>query len=361
VITVMTTPSDLLDRPRPGTPVSVVMPVRDEELFLAESVRRVLDQDYPGDIELVLAVGPSRDGTADIARRLAATEPRITVVDNPAGRRPTAINLAIKASRHSVVARVDGRSLLPRGYLQAAVAALAQTGAMNVGGIMAAEGVTPFQQAVAWAMTSPAGVGSARFHTGGTAGPAESVYLGVFRREAIEQAGGYNEEFLVAEDWELNHRIRQSGGLVWFEPGLRVTYRPRTSVSALGRQYFNYGRWRRVVSRQHSGTINLRYLAPPAAVALLAAGTAAGLAGVAGLLAGAGGLWAPLATIGFALPVLYGAGLAAVAARAVRRLSPGAAARLPLVLGTMHVCWGLGFLTSPRSLVPDGRGPRHAS
>ena len=105
-----------------------------------------------------------------------------------------------------------------------------ETGADNVGGIMAAEGVTPFEQAVAWAMTSPAGVGSARFHTGGRAGPADSVYLGVYRRAALEQVGGYDESYLRAEDWEMNHRIRQAGGLIWFQPGLRVTYRPRATA-----------------------------------------------------------------------------------------------------------------------------------
>ncbi len=114
---------------------------------------------------------------------------------------------------------------------------------------------------------------------GGRAGPVDSVYLGVYRRAAIEQVGGYDEAYQRAEDWEMNHRIRLSGGLVWFQPKLRVTYRPRASVAALGTQYFHYGRWRRVVARQHAGTINLRYLAPPTAVLALAAGTLAGLGG----------------------------------------------------------------------------------
>ena len=92
---------------------------------------------------------------------------------------------------------------------------------------------------------------------------------------------------LRAEDWELNYRIRARGGLVWFTPELRVTYRPRASVRALGAQYFHYGRWRRVVIREHPETASFRYLAPPAAAALVAVGLAAGLAGLAGIAAGA--------------------------------------------------------------------------
>jgi succinoglycan biosynthesis protein ExoA len=337
-------------------PVSVVMPVRNEERYLADSVGRILAQDYAGELELVLALGPSRDRTAELARELAAADARITVVDNPSGLIPAAINIALRASRHDVVVRVDGHSMLPDGYIRTAVATLRETGAVNVGGIMAAEGITPFQQAVAWAMTSPFGVGAATNHTGGEPGPADTAYLGVFRREAIERVGGYNEEIQIAEDWELNHRIRQAGGLIWFQPAMRVTYRPRATARELASQYFRYGRWRRVIARQHAGTINMRYLAPPAAVAAVAAGTVVGLAGVAGLAAGAPGIWPRLLTIGFAAPFGYAAGVVAVATSATRQLSPRAAARLPIALATMHMCWGTGFLTSPRSLVPGSTG-----
>ncbi len=336
-------------------PVSVVMPVRNEERYLADSVRHVLGQDYQGELELILAVGPSKDRTAELASQIAAADRRVSVVDNPTGGRSAAVNIAVRAARHRVIVRVDGHAMLPDGYIGTAVATLRDTGAVNVGGIMAAEGVTPFQRAVAWAMTSPFGVGAARFHTGGEAGPADTAYLGVFRREAIEQVGGYNEQFQIAEDWELNHRIRQAGGLVWFQPALRVTYRPRTTVAELGLQYFRYGRWRRVVARQHAGTINLRYLAPPLAVTAVAAGTVTGLAGIAGLAAGQSGSWPAALTIGFAVPLGYAAAVVGIAARASRELAPGVAARLPVVLATMHMCWGSGFLSSPKSLVPDRR------
>ena len=152
---------------------------------------------------------------------------------------------------------------------------------------MAAAGVTTFGKAVAWAMTSKAGVGSAAFHTGGGAGPVDSVYLGVYHREAIEQAGGWDEGMLRAEDWDLNYRIRARGGQIWFTPGLRVTYRPRASVRALAAQYFHYGRWRRVIVREHPETASFRYLAPPAAASLVTAGLVAGLAGLAAMAAGA--------------------------------------------------------------------------
>jgi succinoglycan biosynthesis protein ExoA len=352
LVMVHTSPASA-DLPTPDTQwpsVSVVMPVRNEERHLSEAVRHILEQDYPGELELVLAVGPSRDRTLAIAEQLAAANPHVTVVPNPTGKIPAGVNAAIKAARFGVITRVDGHAMLPPGYLRTAVGTLLRTGAADVGGVMAAEGVSRFEQAVAWAMTSKAGVGGASFPTGGEPGPVDSVYLGVYRREAIEKAGGYDEEYLRAEDWELNHRIRLTGGMIWFEPELRVTYRPRSTPRALGAQYFHYGRWRRVVARQHTGTINLRYLAPPAAASVIAAGTVAGVAGLAGIAAGA-----PAAvdwlSLGLVIPVTYLAGITGVAAVLARDVPLGVRARIPVALATMHLCWGAGFLTSSRGLL----------
>ena len=326
----------------PGDPspaVSVIMPVLNESRHLRESVQRILAQEYAGDMEVVIALGPSDDDTDEIAARLVAetagTGREVRTVANPTGRTPAGLNAAIRGSRHPVVVRVDGHGLLTPGYVDTAVGLLDRTGAVNVGGIMHAEGETEWERAVAAAMTSRIGVGNAAFHTGGEAAPADTVYLGVFRREVLEKQGGYNEEFIRAQDWELNYRIRQDGGLVWFTPDLKVTYRPRPSVRKLARQYRDYGRWRRVVTRYHRGSVNLRYLAPPAAVL----GVAVGLVG--------GALLTPWL---FLLPGGYLAAVLAGSLREGRGLSAAARAQLPVALLTMHMSWGWGFLTSPRSL-----------
>jgi succinoglycan biosynthesis protein ExoA len=324
-------------------PVSVVVPVLNEERHLSDAVGRILDQDYPGPLEVVLALGPSRDRTDQVAAELGWRDPRVRSVRNPTGRTPNGLNAAIAASTSPIVVRVDGHGLLAPDYVRTAVRLLRETGAANVGGLMAAEGVTDFERAVARAMTSVFGVGGARFHTGGQAGPADTVYLGVFRREVLERLGGYDESFLRAQDWELNHRIRSDGGLVWFTPELSVTYRPRSSVRALARQYFHYGRWRRVVMRQHPGTANARYLAAPVAV----------LACLLGLAVGVFWPWALVVPGGYLLGVLGATALTA------RGLPVRSALALPAVYATMHWCWGLGFLTSPRALA-TGRAPRPA-
>lgn len=321
--------------------VSVIMPVLDEERYLADAVRHILAQDYPGEIELVIALGPSRDRTDAIAAELCAADPRVRTVPNPTGKTPAALNAAIAASRHEIVVRVDGHGLLAPGYIAAAVRLMRETGAANVGGVMHAEGVTVFERAVAVAMTSKLGVGNAKFHTGGAAGPADTVYLGVFRREILEKHHGYNEAFIRAQDWELNHRIRDAGGLIYFSPELHVTYRPRPNLRKLARQYFEYGRWRRVVMRTHSGTASLRYLAPPLAVLAVILGT---LLGIVSLFT------VPWLAVGFAAPVGYALGIGLGALWESRGKPADVRLRLPVVLATMHFSWGWGFLTSPKAL-----------
>ncbi|HEY9330300.1 MAG TPA: glycosyltransferase family 2 protein [Streptomyces sp.] len=315
--------------------VSVIMPVLNEERHLRNSVRHILEQEYAGEMEVVIALGPSTDRTDEIAAELVAEDPRVQTVPNPTGRTPAALNAAIKASRHPVVVRVDGHGMLSPDYIATAVRLLEETGAQNVGGIMHAEGENAWEDAVAAAMTSKIGVGNAAFHTGGEAGPAETVFLGVFRREALERADGYNIEFIRAQDWELNFRIREAGGLIWFSPELRVQYRPRPSVRALAKQYKDYGRWRHVVARYHPGSINLRYLAPPTAVVAIAAGLVVGAAVTP---------WA------LVVPAGYVAAIVAGSLPAGKGLSLKARAQIPVALATMHMSWGYGFLTSPRSL-----------
>ncbi|MDC3377074.1 glycosyltransferase [Candidatus Nanopelagicales bacterium] len=199
--------------------VSVVMPVVNEERHLRASVLRILDQDYTGPLDVTLAVGPSHDNTAQVAANLSAEYPNVHMVDNPSGATPTALNLAINASSGEVVVRVDGHAMIPSDYIATAVEVLERTGADNVGGVMAAEGTGEFERAVAAAMTSKFGVGGASFHVGGEEGPALTVYLGCFRRSALERVGGYDETMERAQDWEMNLRIRNSGGVVYFTLG----------------------------------------------------------------------------------------------------------------------------------------------
>jgi glycosyltransferase involved in cell wall biosynthesis len=330
----MATPTpELFGSPHPS--ISVILPVLNEETHLEEAVHSILSQDYQGKLEVILAVGPSRDRTLEIAQSISRRDSRVVLVDNPTGRTAAGLNIALNKSQSPVVVRVDGHAHIPNDYITLIVEILNKTGAVNVGGVMAAVGTTPFERAVAGAMRSPLGVGASRFHTGGEAGIVDTVYLGAFRREALIAIGGFDERFTRAQDWELNFRLRENGGVVYFDPRLHVTYRPRSTVKALAKQYFEYGRWRRVVSRRHSGTINYRYLAPPFAL-------------VGFTLSLIAGFFLPILFIPAAIYLLFVLAASVRIASSIREYF-----LLLTVIPTMHFAWGAGFISSPKTLVPS--------
>jgi glycosyltransferase involved in cell wall biosynthesis len=254
------------------------------------------------------------------------------VVDNPNGRTSAALNAAIGAATGDVIARVDSHSEISPGYLRRAVETLRTTGADNVGGVQDATGGSTFQRAVAAAMTSRFGVGNARFHYGGEPGPTDTVYLGVFTRSALARVGGFDETLVRNQDYELNWRLRDSGGVVWFDPELRVTYRPRGSLRTLARQYFEYGQWKREMLRRHPRSLRARQAIAPLTVVANAAGVVVGLT---------------FDRRALLVSALYVGATLAASAVAGRDLDAPARARLPLVFATMHHAWGLGFLRGP--------------
>lgn len=314
------------------------MPVLNEEHYLADAVRTILDQDYEGEKEIVLALGPSTDRTNEIAQQLANSDHRVSVVANPARDIPIGLNLAIASSSHPVVIRVDAHSELTPDYTRAGVTALHQHHAANVGGIMRAAGRNPVQRAIASAYNSPYGLGGGTYHGAGESGPAESAYLGVFRREAISQVGGYDEGIRRGEDWELNLRIRNAGGLVWFDPSLSVTYWPRASVTDLARQFFATGAWRAVLVRRHPRQTPWRFFVPGSLVLALVFSLTVGLLQLIGVLT-----W-PWWSAAHVVVLAY---LAAVVFASTRLQGlTGLKERLlgMVALVTMHVSWGSGFL-----------------
>jgi succinoglycan biosynthesis protein ExoA len=313
--------------PLPAQPrVSVVIPALHAPEAVVDAIASALAQDPV--FEVVVAAGDT--ATHDAAA--AITDPRVRVIANPSGRTPDALNAAIDASRGQVLVRVDAHSVLPPGYVATAVDALRSSGAANVGGRQVPTATSGFARAVAAAMRSSVGAGGATYRVGGRAGPVDTVYLGVFRREAFDAVGGYDTRFTRNQDAELNLRLTRAGYTVWFEPSMEVAYRPRSSLRGLASQYLQYGRWRRLTVKTHPGSLAARQLAPPLLVTVLI------LLAVTSVLFGT-----PLP---FALGLVGYVGalvVAGIAAAPALHLVPATA----LALGTMHVAWGVGFMLGP--------------
>jgi glycosyltransferase involved in cell wall biosynthesis len=321
--------------------VSVIIPVLNEERFLKQSVQAILNQNYSGQLEIILALGPSKDQTNVIAQELAKDQ-RIKLVENPSGRTASALNNAIKNSNFDIIVRLDGHAIVDSNYIKNAVKTLVESGADNVGGLMKAEGTNAFERSVAAAMTSKFGVGNAPFHVGGKSGEVDTVYLGTFRKSALERVGYFDESFIRAQDWEMNYRIRKTGGKIWFNPDLVVSYRPRKNILQLAKQYFEYGQWRKQVTKTYPETVSMRYLAPPITVSGLIAGFVMVLFSKI--------LEINWLQIGWLAPIVYLTVILLAFLTVGPKISLLSRLYLLLVLPTMHLSWGVGFLKGSKRL-----------
>ena len=308
--------------------VSIIMPVRNAQKTLDRTLETVLNQSYTNIVEIILAIGPSDDETSVVGNELGKLDPRIQIVENKAGGTACGLNLAAKMATGEYLVRVDSHCLLPYDYVNIAVKKIKETGAGNVGGVQMATGESGFQSAVAAAMTSKFGVGNSKFHYGGVEGPVDTVYLGVFDANLFKELGGFDEKLVRNQDYELNIRIREAGRSVWFTPEMVVKYFPRSNISQLFWQFFQYGSWKRKVIFKHPKSIKLRQLAPPSLVAMIVASVILFVLSSAWYLI-------PLITyllVSFAFSILQ------------KNLSFHLRVTLILIFITMHVAWGLGFL-----------------
>lgn len=311
--------------------ISVIIPIRNEAAFIEQSLGAVLSQDYPPEkVEILIADGMSDDGTPAIIQRMPGAD-RVRIIPNPRRIQSAGLNLLIPEARGEVIVRIDGHTIIEPDYLRQCVETLTATGADNVGGAMDPVGSTPMGQAIAIAGKSPFAVPTA-FHTHSTAHDTDTVYLGAWPRRVFDRVGLYNETVGVNEDYELNYRIRASGGRVYFNPAIKSRYYGRQTLQALARQYYRYGISKVKMLQQHPGSVKPRQLAAPALVAWLAAGSVTApfskwlrILWLLGLLA-------------------YGSVNLLFTVKTILKIGQWSLLwRLPIIFAVIHIAWGAGF------------------
>ncbi|KYG06610.1 glycosyltransferase [Sorangium cellulosum] len=318
----------LAERPR----CSIVIPCYNEERYIEDVLRCALKQRYPPELlEIFVVDGGSSDTTREIVGRVAAEEPRVTLLHNPARIQAAAMNIGIGRARGDVIVRMDAHADYAEDYVAASVAALRRTGALNAGGAARPRHRNRFQRALCAALSSPLGVGGSAYRDPSREGFVESVFNGAFRREAFEIAGLYDPDAITNEDAELNQRIIEAGGAVYLSREIVAYYYPRSSLPPLARQYFAYGKGRARTLLRRRRLLSLRPMLPFFLV------TAAALLALASALL-------PSVRPALALAALaYAALVIAASLRLALRASLGDFPLLCAIFPAMHAAHGLGF------------------
>lgn len=345
-------PQPILADARPF--VSVIMPVRNEAGFIARSLGAVLAQDYPANrLEVLVVDGRSSDQTREVVGQIAAQDRRVRLLDNPPAIAPTALNIGLREAWGEVIVRVDGHCIISPDYVSRCVAALIESGASCVGGQVQTLGRTRLGKAIAKAMTSPIGVGDAKFRYTTSTQYVDTLFWGAYWHDEALDLGGFDEELVRNQDDEFNFRLRQAGGKILLDSRATASYYCRDSLGRLWRQYYEYGFWKIRVFQKHIGAVRWRHVLPGGFVLFL-------LFAPLMLLLGGGAATLALLGLGSYLTLLCG-GAAITAARSDWRYLP----LLPLIWACLHISYGLGMLVgffhwnlrqSPARRVQVGRG-----
>jgi glycosyltransferase involved in cell wall biosynthesis len=324
--------------------VSLVLPIKNEAAHLARSLDAIDRQTYPaGRIEIIAVDGGSTDGTLDILRDREARDSRIQILGGPGVNTPAAMNIGVESARGSIVAKIDGHGWINESFVADAVAILETEADVGcVGGLVVPVADTNLERSVAYARFSVLGVGGGIYTASEQLQEANTVQCGVYRRQALVDAGGFDPDLVYGEDEEANYRLRLAGWRIVLQPTMRFNYRVRPNPRELFRQYFRYGRARVSVVRKHPSFFSPKHAAPALAVAVLGLG---GLATVDGRTRTAGLLvWTAY------LAVIGGGGLLIAVRRNFRRPDLVAAS-----IAALHLGYGLGTLGGLRDLLLSRR------
>jgi glycosyltransferase involved in cell wall biosynthesis len=337
--------------------ISIVVACRNEIRHIREFLDSILSQDLAGmDWEVIVADGMSEDGTREVLEQYAASDPRLRVVSNPGRTVSTGLNAAIVAARGDIVLRMDAHTMYAPDYSRRCVETLQATGAENVGGPARTRPSGTLGRAVAAAYHSPISTGGGKFHDIHYEGLVDTLPYGCWRKETLVRIGLFDEALVRNQDDELNLRICRAGGRVWQDPQIVSWYVPRSKLSGLFRQYFQYGFWKVAVIRKHRLPASWRHLVPAAFVLANAF-----LASAAGVSAAAAWPWWRAAGSAWGLMLAaYLALLAVASVDAARRHGWRTLPYLPLVFATYHLSFGLGFLAGMVHFL-KGTGPRPVS
>jgi len=338
--------------------ISIVVACRNEIRHMDGFLETLLAQDMTGiGWEAIIADGMSTDGTREMLDDYCAGNPNIRVISNPGRIVSTGLNLAIRAAQGEIILRMDAHTYYAPDYCRCSVETLLTTGAENVGGPARTRAKGVVHRAISAAYHSRFSTGGARFHDENYEGWVDTVPYGCWKKETLEQIGLFDEKLIRNQDDELNLRLIRAGGKIWQSPRIVSWYSPRTTVSGLFHQYFQYGFWKVMVIRKHRMPASWRHLVPAgfvaANVALAGASLVALMAGAPAWAALFGGVWLMLVST-------YVLAITGASVLAARRSGWETLPWLPLVFGAYHFSYGFGFLagmarvlTAPSSTFSD--------
>jgi glycosyltransferase involved in cell wall biosynthesis len=209
-----------------GAVASFVVPAHNAERTLEETVRSALVQTRP-DIEVVVVDDGSRDCTAEVARALAAHDPRVRIFGQENAGPAVARNHGARQAAAPYLCFLDADDLVPPNKIEVQARILDRRPDVGVvyGGADMFTDVAPGVREV-FPMSTCGRVLALGLRSGGLAFPSHSALV---RRSAFEAVGGFRNVFVV-EDTDFWTRLAVAEVEFEYESGTRVLYRRHPSA-----------------------------------------------------------------------------------------------------------------------------------
>ncbi len=252
--------------------ISIIVPCRNEEKFIKETIRRIVSQKGAGwlfNYELFIVDGKSTDNTVKLVEEEISKNNNITLIINEKKITPAAFNLGIKNASGKYICILGAHAEISKDYLINCLNTIKKVNSDNVGGTWKAKGQGYLGKAIALSFQSSFAVGGARSHKINYEGYVDSVWGGFYKREVFDKIGIFDEELIRNQDDELNLRLLRSGGKIWQSPQIKSWYYPRASILRLFNQYIQYGYWKVRVIQKHKIPVSIRHIIPGSFVGFL--------------------------------------------------------------------------------------------
>jgi glycosyltransferase involved in cell wall biosynthesis len=306
--------------------VSIILPIRNEAAYIERTLNAVLAQDYPKDrMEVIVVDGLSDDGTRNILSKF-----NVRVLDNPRRIVSAALNLALKEARGDVIVRIDGHCEIQKNHVRRCIELMEETKADCVGGPVRPIGHGLVAKAIALGTSSPMGVGNAVVRYAKKPGWVDTVFGGAYRSELFPKLNYFDEELVRNQDDEFHFRLIQSGGKIWLDPALHITYFSRSTLKTLWRQYFGYGFYKVKLIQKRGAVPAVRHIVPALFVLSI-------FLSLVISAATRNPWWSIIFLTAYVIPILLGAFW-------VGRKNPRTIVVLPFVFATLHLAYGFGFI-----------------
>lgn len=220
------------------SPVSAIIPTYNAERHIRKVLEAVLNQDYPGLVEIIVVNDGSTDNSLEIVKEFQQTD-NVKIIDQPNQGAVAATNNGFKAAKYDIVCSVDSDVVLHKDWLKKIIEEFDDPAIGAVQGyIKTPEGVSFLARMAGYDLEFRYDRLKSKYVT--QVSTANTAY----RRSAVEKVGLFDQQFKYGYDNDMSYRLQKAGYKLVFRKDALCDHYWKADLTSYMRQQYNsaYGR-----------------------------------------------------------------------------------------------------------------------